>query len=131
MTWLKFTVMLLLVLAFMSVVKIMLRKFLGIKKKKENIVSHSLLNESQHKVEKWMMRLNGITLITFTFITIDKGDTIHLFLIVFLPLLAVDYVVRAFFEWKQSDYPKEALLTLMEMVVLLAAVFIGYSYWYV
>ncbi|BCB05134.1 hypothetical protein KH172YL63_32670 [Bacillus sp. KH172YL63] len=77
------------------------------------------------------MRLNGITLITFTFITIDKGDTIHLFLIVFLPLLAVDYVVRAFFEWKQSDYPKEALLTLMEMVVLLAAVFIGYSYWYV
>jgi hypothetical protein len=34
----------------------------------------------------------------------------------------VDYGIRAFFEWKHSEYPKQAMLTVAEMLIMVTAI---------
>ncbi|BCB05133.1 DUF4181 domain-containing protein [Bacillus sp. KH172YL63] len=131
MYWLKYMMTLLLVLAVMRAVKPVLRKWLGLKNEKWNFFRDSYVNQSHRNVDKWLRRVNGMTIMTLAVTVIYSKEMFFIYWTGFITLLSADYVVRVFFEWKQSDYPKEALLTLMEMVVMLAAVFIGYHYWYV
>ncbi|MGM0853399.1 MAG: DUF4181 domain-containing protein [Bacillota bacterium] len=38
--------------------------------------------------------------------------------------LLLEYAVRGYFEWKYSEYPKQAILTLTEMILLIIAIII-------
>jgi predicted PurR-regulated permease PerM len=51
-------------------------------------------------------------------------DLIYLFLFAVVAFMVLDYLVRAFFEWKYTQYPKQAILTLTEMGLILLAIII-------
>ena len=38
--------------------------------------------------------------------------------------MVLDYMIRAFFEWKYTQYPKQAILTLTELCLILLAIII-------
>ncbi|KIL42708.1 hypothetical protein KP78_39310 [Jeotgalibacillus soli] len=49
-------------------------------------------------------------------------NLIYLFLIAVIVFIVLDYMVRAFFEWKYSQYPKQSILTLTEMFLILIVI---------
>ncbi|WP_231391043.1 DUF4181 domain-containing protein [Paenisporosarcina sp. HGH0030] len=51
-------------------------------------------------------------------------DLIYLVLIAVIVFMVLDYLVRAFFEWKYTQYPKQSILTLTEMFLILIAIII-------
>lgn len=51
-------------------------------------------------------------------------DLIYLTLIAVIVFMVLDYMVRAFFEWKYTQYPKQSILTLSEMFFILIAIII-------
>ncbi|MGB3261455.1 MAG: DUF4181 domain-containing protein [Paenisporosarcina sp.] len=41
--------------------------------------------------------------------------------------MVLDYIVKAFFEWKYTQYPKQSILTLTEMFLILIAILIVFE----
>ncbi len=46
---------------------------------------------------------------------------------IFLLTVILDYAVRAYFEWKHTDQPKQAILTLSEMTLFSVAIVIMFT----
>ena len=66
-----------------------------------------------------------ITLIPLSFVLLFYfEDLISLIFIATIVLMVLDYLVRAFFEWKYTQYPKQSILTLTEMFLILIAIII-------
>lgn len=55
-------------------------------------------------------------------------DLIYLTLIAVIVFMVLDYMVRAFFEWKYTQYPKQSILTLSEMFFILIAIIIVFEF---
>jgi hypothetical protein len=106
-----------------SIVKLILRKLFKIEKLKKDWFSYNHINELHGKIDKWIRIITPITLISFSwFLLFYNEDLIYLFLIGVVFFTVVDYGVRAFFEWKHSEYPKQAILTMAEMLILVTAI---------
>ncbi|MFI8685786.1 DUF4181 domain-containing protein [Rossellomorea sp. NPDC077527] len=104
----KYIFIAIVVFVLISIVKFLLRKIFKVKKVKRNFFSYNHINESHRKVDKWMRRFNALTLMILSILVINDKSMIYLYLIGISMLLALDYAVRAFFEWKFSEYPKQA-----------------------
>ena len=121
MVWLKIGLSLVILFVLMAVVKSALRKVFKIEKEKTEWFSYNHVNKTHKKVD-WLVRmLSSIVLIFISYLVIFKEYSIILYIIPVVLLLAIDYAVRAFFEWKYSDHPKQAILTIGEMVVFATA----------
>lgn len=121
MVWLKIGLYLVILFALMAVVKFALRKIFKIEKEKTEWFSYNHVNKTHKKVD-WVVRiLSAIVLIGILYLVIFKEYSIIFYLIPIVLFMAIDYVVRAFFEWRYSDHPKQAILTIGEMVVFATA----------
>ncbi|WP_223636569.1 DUF4181 domain-containing protein [Planococcus sp. 4-30] len=128
MVWLKIGLSLVILFAVMAVVKFTLRKLFKIEKEKTEWFSYNHINKTHKKVD-WVVRmLSSIVLIFISYLVIFKEYSIILYIIPVVLLLVIDYVVRAFFEWKYSDHPKQAILTIGEMVVFATALALTIQY---
>lgn len=125
MFWIKFGLIALIVFILTSIVKLLLRKLLNIEKVKKEFFSYNHINELHRKIDKGLRIFSVITLILLSFVLLFYfEDLIYLILIAPIVLMVLDYTVRAFFEWKYTQYPKQSILTLTEMVLILIAIII-------
>ena len=128
MFWLKVGLSLVVLFALMAVVKFTLRKIFKIEKQKKEWFSYNHVNKTHQKVD-WVVRiLSTIVLIIISYLVIFKEYSIILYLIPLVLLMALDYIIKAFFEWKYSDHPKQAILTIGEMVVIATALALTIQY---
>lgn len=120
MFWLKIGLGLVILFALISLVKFSLRKIFKIEKEKRDWFSYNHINKTHQKVDWFMRILTMIGLIILSYLVIFKEYSIIFYLVPLILLMAVDYAVRAFFEWKYSDNPKQSILTIGEMVVFVS-----------
>lgn len=129
MFWIKFILFAIIIFVMISTVKYLLRKLFKLKKVKRNFFSYNHINETHRKVEKWVRVFTAITLMTLSFLIINHKDYMNFYLLGVVALFGLDYSVRAFFELRYSEYPKQAILTVAEMVMMLTAVITVFGFW--
>ncbi|WP_034761910.1 DUF4181 domain-containing protein [Rossellomorea vietnamensis] len=122
MFWMKFVLIALVVFALISLVKVILRKTLKIEKVKKEFFSNNYINELHRNVDKWVRRLSGLSLAIIILVQINN-EALHYLLIVGLIFTSLlDYGVKAFFEYRYSEVPKQAILTVTEWLLVMTAV---------
>ncbi|WP_110938451.1 DUF4181 domain-containing protein [Salipaludibacillus neizhouensis] len=121
MFWIKFGLISIIVFILISVVKVLLRKVLKIEKVKREFFSYNHINKL-HRIIHWILRI--ITMITYCFLLymmIYQESSIYLFIVLLITFTVLEYVVRAFFEWKYTQHPKQSIITISEMLLLVTA----------
>ncbi|PIC99626.1 hypothetical protein CSV68_07750 [Sporosarcina sp. P29] len=125
MFWLRFGVIIVCMFAVNSLLKAILRKLLKIEKVKKEFFSYNHINELHRKIDKGLRIFSTISLITlYTVLLFYYEDLIYLFFFAVLAFAILEFMITAFFEWKYTLYPKQSILTLTEMLVIIAAVII-------
>lgn len=128
MFWLKLGLFLVILFALTSLLKFSLRKLFKIEKEKKEFFSYNHINKLHKKID-WLVRwASTLALITILYLVMYREYPVTLFLIALILLTAIDYSVRAFFEWKYTDNPKQAILTIGEMVVFVAALTLTFQF---
>jgi len=126
--WIKFGLIVIIVFTVISLVKLLLRKLFNIEKVKKEFFSYNHINELHRKIDTGLRIFSVITLILLTFVVLFYfEDLIYLILIVPIVLVVMDYMVKAYFEWKYTQYPKQSILTLTEMLLILIAIIIVFE----
>ena len=122
MFWLKFGFFILIVISTISVVKFSLRKILKIEKQKKDFFSYDYINDQHKKIDKWVRwgwLFIGLTTIYLVFF---QELPVMFYFSLFIAWMATDAFVRAYFQWKYSEQPKESVLTISEMLIWVTAV---------
>jgi|SRR5690625_4828356 len=129
MIWFKFGIIILTMVIVITVVKRLLRKTLNIEKVRKKPFSYNHINGLHRKVD-WILRVTSMIILLFFLGYIINNPNISFYLIVsVIVLLAVcDYIVRAFFEWKYSEEPKQSVLTITEMLLVVFSTVIVVNY---
>ncbi|PIC77628.1 hypothetical protein CSV74_05980 [Sporosarcina sp. P19] len=125
MFWLRFGVIIVCVFAVNSLLKVLLRKLLKIEKVKKEFFSYNHINELHRKIDKSLRVFSTISLITlYSVLLFYYEDFIYLFIFAIMAFTILDYIISAFFEWKYTLYPKQSILTITEMLVIVVATII-------
>ncbi|MCR8848092.1 DUF4181 domain-containing protein [Rossellomorea sp. SC111] len=122
MFWLKFVFIMIIMFALISFVTFILRKTFKIEKVKKEFFSNHYINELHRKVDKWVRRTTGISLVILIFVQIENEAFDYLLILGMIFSAMLEYGVKAFFEYRYSEIPKQAILTLTELFLVLTAV---------
>jgi Domain of unknown function (DUF4181) len=122
MFWLKFVLIAMIVFALISFVKFILRKTLKIEKVKKEFFSNNYINDLHRKVDKWVRRLTGLSLAIIILVQINNEAFNFLLIVGLFFTSMLDYGVKAFFEYRYSEVPKQAILTVTEWFMVMTAV---------
>jgi Domain of unknown function (DUF4181) len=129
MFWVKFSLIAIIVYVLIVIIQFILRKVFNIRKVKKGFFSYNHINELHRIVDRWIRRTNAITFIILIWVSLYYDEAFTYLLIVGVVFfLVVDYAVRSFFELKYSEFPKQAILTLAEMFLILIAIFIVFQF---
>lgn len=121
MFWLKLGIILLILFLLISGMKFFLRKGFNIEKEKTDFFSYNHINDLHKKVD-WGVRIGSmIVSIAAIYLVIFNEYPVNLYLVLLIFLTIVDFSVKAIFEWKYSKNPKQAIMTISEMSVLVTA----------
>lgn len=124
MIWIKLAFFVLIVFVLNIVVKLILRKILNIEKEKKSFFSYNHINELHRKID-WAMRFTYmIVFIVINSLIIIEDYPINLILIAVFFYILLDYAIRAFFEYKYLENPKQYILTISEGVLFLLTIVI-------
>lgn len=124
MSWLNFVLLVLIVFIFISVVKLILKRTFKIEVEKKKFFSYNHINKLHGKID-WTIRIfSSFTLIILLYLILYQGYSIYFFLIAMAIFTGTEYIVQAIFEWKYSQNPKQSILTISEMVILIIAIII-------
>lgn len=105
-----------------------MRKLLNIEKVKKEFFSYNHINELHRKIDKGLRIFSCFTLILVSYVLLFYfEDLIYLIFIAPIILMVLDSMVRAFFEWKYTQSPKQSILTLTEMFLILIAIIIVFK----
>ncbi|WP_211655344.1 DUF4181 domain-containing protein [Planococcus alpniumensis] len=120
--WLEIGLVILGIVVLVTIVNFVLRKLLQIEKEKKDFFSYDYINEQHRKIEQWV-RWGWMlaSLIAFSLVLYQEFPVIF-YLFLFIAWMTTDAFVRAYFQWKHSDQPKQAILTLSEMAIWISAV---------
>ncbi|MCA1054092.1 DUF4181 domain-containing protein [Rossellomorea aquimaris] len=125
MFWVKFGLIVITVLLLISITKFIVRKMFKIEKVKKEFFSYNHVNDAHAKIDKVIRIVTSIGVFGFSWVVIFYNEAlIDWFLLAVVLFLLVDFGVRAYFEWKHSDQPKQAILTLSEVLIMAAAIFV-------
>lgn len=118
MIWLNFALIVLITFALITVVKLCLRKVFNIEKVKKELFSYNHINDLHKKLD-WAIRITSpIVLIIIVYWIIFRDYSVNIFLIALIITSGIDYAVRAFFEWRYTQNPKQSILTISEIFIL-------------
>ncbi|SES07253.1 DUF4181 domain-containing protein [Psychrobacillus sp. OK032] len=124
MIWVKLALFVLVVFVLSTIVKLLLRKLIKIEKEKKSFFSYNHINDLHRKID-WAIRIiSTIAFIVTNILIITREYSINLILITSFFYILLDYAVRAFFECKYSQNPKQYILTISEGVLFLLAIVI-------
>jgi len=126
--WIKFGLIVVLVFVCILIAKLLLRKLFKIEKVKKEFFSYNYINELHRKVDMGLKLFSTVTTILLLSVWFYFEEFIYLILIAVIIFAVLDYLVRAFFEWRYTQYPKQSILTLTEMFLILLAIIIVYQF---
>lgn len=118
MIWLNFALIVLIAFALITVAKLFLRKVFNIEKVKREFFSYNHINDLHKKIDSTIRITSTIVLIIVLYWVISRDYSVNIFLITLIITSGIDYMVRAFFEWRYTRIPKQAILTISEMFIL-------------
>jgi len=122
--WLNFILIVLVTFTLIAAVRIILRKSFNIEKVKRNFFSYNHIN-NLHKKLDWMIRITtAIVLIVCLYLIVFGDFSINLFLIALIITSGIEYAISAFFEWRHSENPKESIITISEMFIVIFVLFV-------
>lgn len=128
MFWVKIGIFIFILYLLISSLKFFLRKVLKIEKEKKSIFSYNHINDL-HKNIDWSIRIGTMLVsIVIIYLAIFKDFPVTLYLILLILLTMAEYSVRAIFEWKYSQIPKQAVLTISEMSLIIIALIIIFQF---
>ena len=128
MFWIKYLLIVILVFVCIFIAKLLLRKLFKIEKVKKEFFSNNYINELHRKVDKGLRLSSAVTMILLlSLMWFEFEEFNYLFLIAVILFTMLDYLVRAFFEWRYTQYPKQSILTLTEMSLILIAIIIAFQ----
>jgi len=119
----KLAIFVLIVFGVIAGVKLILRKVLKIEKEKKPFFSYNHINGLHRKID-WGIRITTVITIITTNMLVVAENYPNYFLLIPIFLIGLDYPVRAFFERKYSNNPKQYILTLSEGVLIFLALVI-------
>jgi len=123
--WIKLGLIVIIVFIVISLVKLLLRKLLNVEKVKKEFFSYNHINELHRKIDRGLRTFSVISLILLSFVVLFYfEDLLYLILLAPIVLMVMDYIIKAYFEWKYTQYPKQSILTLTEMILILIAIII-------
>jgi hypothetical protein len=122
MPWLEFFFLIVWILAIIAASKFVLRKVFNIKKVKQKIFSYNHMNRT-HRIVDWMVRITAVIFYLILMYQLYFHDfSFNLLLFIMTLIISSESFVRAFFEWKHTDDPKQSILSLGEGVILILIV---------
>lgn len=121
MLW-RFLLLAALMISVITFVKFVIRKTLKIPKVKKAFFSYNHINDIHRKID-WAVRITALLINVFLIHHVMfEGFSINLFLILLALLFTSENFVRAFFEWKFSEDPKQSILSLAEGIIFITIV---------
>ncbi|MFA1822650.1 DUF4181 domain-containing protein [Virgibacillus oceani] len=124
MIWLNFILIVLVTFTLIAMVRIILKKAFNIEKVKKKFFSYNHINNLHQKID-WIIRIStAIVLIVCLYLIIFGNFSINIFLIALIITSGTQYAVRAFFEWKYTENPKQSILTISEMFIVVLVLFV-------
>ncbi|MDN7240959.1 DUF4181 domain-containing protein [Planococcus sp. N028] len=124
MYWIKFVLFIIVVFLVISLVQASIRKIFNIEKEKKSLFSYSYVNKTHQNIDLAIRILSMIVYAVILHFLIFKEFSFNLFLIAMTLLTIIDHLVKALFEWKYSENPKQAILTISEMSILVIVLLI-------
>lgn len=89
---------------------------------KKAFFSYNHINDIHRKID-WAVRITALLINVFLIHHVMfEGFSINLFLILLALLFTSENFVRAFFEWKFSEDPKQSILSLAEGIIFITIV---------
>ena len=124
MIGLNFLLIVVVTFALIIAVKMILRRALNIEKVKKGFFSYNHINNLHKKID-WFIRItSAIVLIVCLYLITFQNFSINIFLIALTITSGTDYAVRAFFEWRHTENPKQSILTVSEMFIVILVLFV-------
>lgn len=121
--WIEYGLIVVVVFVCISIAKLFLRKLFKIEKVKKEFFSYNHINELHRKVDKGLRLFYMVTLILLLSVMWFYFEELnYLILIGVIGFMVLDYLVRAFFEWKYTQHPKQSILTLTELFLIILAI---------
>ena len=118
----EFLILMGLIVAIIWLMKFFLRKALHIPKVKRKAFSYNHINKTHRNLE-WVLRIVTMIAYVYLFFQLMYEDfSGNLFLLILTLLFSAQDFLRAYFEWKASDQPKESILSIAEGVILIGIV---------
>lgn len=122
MIFLNLTLIIIITSVCVLLVKHLLRKSLRIEKEKRNFFSYNHINATHRKVD-WGLRIVSLLIyLGMIFYVSNEEFNLYILLAALFTFYTSEYLVRAYFEWKHTDNPKQSILTLSEMTIITIAV---------
>lgn len=118
----EFLILIGLIVAIIWLMKYFLRKVLHIPRVKRKAFSYNHINQTHRNLE-WVLRVS--TVIAYVYLSFQlmyEDFSVNLFLLIMTLLFTAQDFLRAYFEWKATDQPKESILSIAEGVMLLGIV---------
>lgn len=123
MIWLNFIMIVLITFALIATVRIILRKAFNIEKMKKKTFSYNHINILHKKID-WTIRITtAIVLVICLYLITYQNFSINIFLIALITTSGTEYAIRAFFEWRYTENPKQSIITVSEMFILVLVLF--------
>ncbi|WP_226087775.1 DUF4181 domain-containing protein [Mesobacillus sp. S13] len=118
----EFLILIGLIVAIIWLMKYFLRKVLHIPRVKRKAFSYNHINKMHRNLE-WILRVSTVIAYAYLFFLLMYEDfSVNLFLLIMTSLFTAQNFLRAYFEWKSTDQPKESILSIAEGVMLLGIV---------
>lgn len=128
MTWLIVGVAFLILFMVIVISNFVLRKIFKIEKEKKDFFSYGHVNKLHEKVDRFYRNGSLLILLIFFYLFIFESLSISILLSVMILTFIVDYSIMIFFQWRYSQNPKQAILTVNNMVwMLISAIAV---FWY-
>ncbi|MBT2663441.1 DUF4181 domain-containing protein [Bacillus sp. ISL-45] len=118
----QFLILIGLIVTTIWLMKFILRKALNIPKVKRKAFSYNHINKTHRNLE-WVLRIATVIAYVYLFFQLMYEDFPgNLFLLIMTLLFTAQNFLRAYFEWKAWEQPKESILSIAEGVMLIGIV---------
>ena len=126
MVWIiRFVLIFVVTYFFMFIAKSLMRRVFNIEKESEGSPSQNYVKQRHQKVDKKFKDYSVVILFIILIVNLVYFAKSHyLFIIAVFIFTFIRMLIKAFFERKYSKHPKQSILTLTEMFVLLLVLII-------
>lgn len=122
MIWLKLIIIASITFGLITLVKHFLRRIYNIEKQKKPLRERYPVNDFHKKIHRILNLSSTVVLIISLYLIIYQEFSFNFFLYMLIITYSIQYAVQAYYERKYSENPKQAIITIGEMVIVVIAI---------